>query len=99
MTVFITPSVLDTSEAQEYAGGKPVWIELEAVYGDKYLRPLRTLSNGRQSWSREVIDAVLRMAQSEGTLNDRSRVDAALELRRKQKEAQGKIAQNHENGN
>lgn len=90
MTVFITPSVLGTSEAEEYVGGKPVWDELEAVYGDKYLRPLRTLSNNKQSWSREVIDGVLRMAQSEGALNDRPRVEKALEFRRDQKKAQSK---------
>lgn len=85
MTIFLTPSVLSTTEAQEYVGGKPVWDELEAVYGDTNLRPLRTLANGKQSWSREVIDGVLRKAQAEGTLNDRPRVDAALAKRRERK--------------
>jgi hypothetical protein len=92
MTVILTPSVLSTTEAHEYVGGKPVWDELEAVYGDKHLRPLRTLANGKQSWSREVIDGVLRKAQAEETLNDRPRVEAALAKRRAQREAQqGKV--------
>ena len=88
MTVFITPSVLSTTEVIEYVGGKPVWDELEAVYGDTKLRPLRTLDTGKQSWSREIVDSVLRLAQAEGTLNDRPRVETALARRRTQREAQ-----------
>lgn len=70
--------LLTTAEAGEVCGREIIFEELLALYGNTLLKPLRTLSNGAQTWDKRVILAVISKAQSEGTLNDRPRVDAAL---------------------
>ena len=86
MTVNQYPAVMKTTLCQEYVGGKPEWDELEAVYGDTHLRPLRTTGTN-QSYLKETIDKVLRMAESEGKLNDRPLVATAMERRKLQRTA------------
>jgi hypothetical protein len=71
------PAVLSTSECYDYVGGRPIFEELQALYG-RMLKPLRTTPRGDQTWLRETVEAVLRAAASEGSLSDRPRVEAAL---------------------
>ena len=73
------PAVLSTAECHHYVGGRPIFEELLAVYGTKILKPLRTTPRGDQTWLREVVEATLRCANSEGILSDRPRVEAALQ--------------------
>ena len=83
MDIILIPAVLSTIECHGYVKSKPVWDELEAIYGDKHLRPLRSTSKNK-SYLRETIDKVLRLAESEGTLLNRPLVEAAMKRRKKQ---------------
>jgi hypothetical protein len=74
----IEPIILSTADCQKLCGSAVIFSELLAIYGNRILKPLRTLPNGSQSWSRPVIIATIALAQSEGSLQDRPRVEAAL---------------------
>lgn len=71
-------AVLSTKECHIYCGSEAIFEELEAIYGGKLLNPLRTLSNNSRTWSKTVVQGVVNLAQAEGVLNDRRRVDEAL---------------------
>ena len=60
-------AVLKTKEAHSYVGSVMIWKELQKHYGDM-LVPFRVTPRGDQSWLKEDIDHVLRLAQAEGTL-------------------------------
>ena len=68
------PAVLSTSECYDYVGGRPIFEELQSLYGS-VLKPLRTTPRGDQTWLRETVESVLRTAYSEGSLSDRPRVE------------------------
>lgn len=76
--------VLTTKECHHYCGSEAIFEELEAVYGSK-LRPLRTTANHSRTWSKVVVQGIVNLAQSEGILNDRPRVEKALEQLRASK--------------
>ena len=84
MDIILIPAVLKTTDCHNYVGGKTVWDELEAVYGDNHLKPLRSNEKNR-SYLRETVDQVLRLAESEGKLDDRKLVSLALERRKQQR--------------
>ena len=86
MDVILIPAVLNTTECHAYVKGKAFWDELEAIYGDRHLRPIRTTAKN-QSFLRETVDKVLRLAESEGKLHDRPTVLAALERRKQQRQS------------
>ena len=71
-------AILTTAECGDYCGREIIFEELLAVYGHRILKPLRTLGNGSQTWSRTVVLATIALAQAEGKLNDRPLVEAAL---------------------
>lgn len=79
----IQPSILSTKEAHEYVGGIKIWQELLALYHKTHLKPFRTMPRGDQFWTVAKIDAVVRIADMEGALNDRRKVEKALEEFRK----------------
>jgi hypothetical protein len=70
--------VLSTAEVGKICGNAMIFDELLAFYSASFLKPLRTLSNGAQTWDRRVILAAIAKAQSEGILNDREKVQDAL---------------------
>jgi hypothetical protein len=74
----IEPIILSTADCHKFCGSAVIFSELLAIYGNRILKPLRTLPNGSQSWSRPVVLATIALAQSEGSLTDRPRVEAAL---------------------
>jgi hypothetical protein len=81
MTLTISTFTLTTAEAGKRCadrGGAVIFEELQALYETRGLRPLRTLPNGQQHWSTETVITTIRLAQAEGSLNDRPKVDAAL---------------------
>ena len=81
----LIPAVLSTTECHDYVGGRPIFEELVAIYGDRHLKPLRTTPRGDSTWLRENLDAVLRLANAEGALSDRPRVESALAKWKKSK--------------
>jgi hypothetical protein len=84
----LTKAVLSTKECHAFCGSEAIFEELEAVYGSKFLKPLRTLPNYSRSWARDVVETVIQLAQSEGVLNDRPKVEKALsELRHRRLKA------------
>jgi len=84
-------AVLSTKECHQFCGSEAIFEELEAIYGTKFLKPLRTMPNYARSWSRDVVETVIAVAQSEGVLNDRVKVEKALiELR--QRRAKSRLA-------
>ena len=74
----ITKAIISTAEAGDLCGKAVIFEELLAIYGTTILKPIRTLPNGLQNWSTEVVQAAIRKAQSEGALIDRTAVEAAL---------------------
>lgn len=78
-------AVLSTKECHTYCGSEAIFEELEAIYGGTKLKPLRTLSNNSRTWSKNVVQGIVNLAQSEGILNDRARVEKALEQLRASK--------------
>lgn len=72
--------IITSEEAAELCGREIIFEELRALYGSTILKPLRTLPNGSSTWSTAVVKATVAKAQSDGSLNDRSKVDAALKL-------------------
>lgn len=95
-------NVLSSAECGVFCGNATIFEELEAIYGDKLLVPLRTLGNGSRHYNKPVVIGVLNKAHAEGVLNDRPRVEKALEkLRAKRKvqaDRQGKSANLPNNG-
>lgn len=87
MNILLIPAVLSVTECHAYVNGKTFWDELEAIYGDTYLKPLRSAGKNR-SYLRETVDKVLRLAESEGKLSDRKIVDAALARRKNQRDSE-----------
>lgn len=87
MEILLIPAVLTVTECHPYVGGKTFWDELEAVYGDTHLKPLRSAGKNR-SYLRETVDKVLRLAEAEGKLSNRSFVDEALARRKRQRESE-----------
>ena len=71
-------AVLSTKECYKFCGSETIFEELEAIYGSKFLKPLRTMPNYSRSWSRTVVETVIAVAHSEGVLNDRAKVDKAV---------------------
>jgi KaiC/GvpD/RAD55 family RecA-like ATPase len=87
MDILLIPAVLTVTECHPYVGGKTFWEELEAVYGDAYLKPLRSVGKNR-SYLRETVDKVLRLAEAEGKLSDRTIVDEALARRKRKQDSE-----------
>jgi len=83
----IEKAVLSTKECHTYCGSETIFEELEAIYGHRILRPLRTLPNHSRTWARHVVAATITLAQSEGILNDRPKVEIALEKLRSRRRA------------
>ena len=79
--------VLTTKECHHYCGSEAIFEELEAIYGGTKLNPLRTLSNNSRTWSKIVVQGIVNLAQSEGALNDRPRVEEALRKLRESRKA------------
>ena len=77
--------ILTTKECHELCGKEIIFDELVALYGERILKPLRTLPNGSQNWSKAVVIATIHLAQSEGHLLDRPKVEKALEKLRASK--------------
>lgn len=78
-------AVLTSKECHIYCGSETIFEELEAIYGSRLLKPMRTLTNNSRTWSKAVVLGVINLAQSEGVLNDRPRVEKALEQLRASK--------------
>jgi hypothetical protein len=70
-------AIISTAEASELCGKAVIFEELLAIY-PTLLKPIRTLANGLQNWSTEVVIAAIRKAQAEGALLDRPKVELAL---------------------
>ncbi len=85
MEILLIPAVLSVTECHAYVNSKVFWDELEAVYGDTHLKPLRSAGKNR-SYLRETVDKVLRLAEAEGKLSDRALVDEALARRKRQRD-------------
>lgn len=74
----IAPAIITTKEAHAYVGGVKIWHELLALYHKAQLKPFRTLPRGDQQWSVSTLDGIVRVAEMDGVLNDRSKVHAAM---------------------
>ena len=88
----IEKAILSTKECHEFCGKEIIFEELVAIYGSRILKPLRTLANGSQNWSKAVILGAINLAQSDGSLLDRPRVETALEKMRASKPARSQAA-------
>ena len=78
-------AVLSTAECNELCGKQIIFEELLALYGSTILKPLRALPNGSHNWSKVVVLATINLAQSEGSLLNREKVETALKKRAAQK--------------
>ena len=87
----IEKHILSTKECHELCGKEIIFDELVAIYGRRLLKPIRTMPNGSQNWSKAVVIATIQVAQSEGSLLDRPRVEAALRAMQASKPASKQV--------